>query len=164
MFSQRKKSLYSEEKTFFRGNMFSTAEKSHTLGRKLFSAEICVFFCGKSLYSEEKSFFRGNMFSTAEKSLYSKENTFFRGNMFSTREKSHVIASLGINAFSCMVFLASGSIQRRAAPQQRPLYWQAYMTYFRGKKFSPQSKDFFPQWKTYFRGENIYSVVKSKKN
>ena len=39
---------------------------------------------------------------------------------------SLVITSLGINAFSWTVFLASSSIQRRAALQQRSLYWQAY--------------------------------------
>ena len=48
MFSTTEKSLYSEEKTFFRGNM-------------LVVLITYVFHRGKSLYSEEKTFFRGNM-------------------------------------------------------------------------------------------------------
>ena len=126
----------------------------------------------KSLLQVE-TFSRESMFSTLEKSLYSEEKTFLRGNMFSTTEKSHVITSLGINAFSWTVFLASSSIPRKAALQQRSLSWQAYKLLcdiFPGKKsfllgihtdFSPEKKSFLLRIKTFFRRGKHISTEKS---
>ena len=99
-----------------RNKCFLRGKKSLLRGEN-FSLRKYVCHWGKNLYSEEKTFFCG------KKSLYSEEKTFFHGNMFSTtcdREPRY-------QCIFVTVFLASSSIQRRAALQQRPLYWQGYM-------------------------------------
>ena len=121
--------------------MFSQRKKVFTPKRKLFSTEIC--------------------FSPWKKSLLQGENFFLRKYVF------HHGEYLGIKAFSWTVFLASSSIQRRAALQQRSPYWQAYKllcdifllivkTFFCGGKYISAEKGSLLGVKIFSTVENLF--------
>ena len=66
-----------------------------------------------------------------------------------------MITSLGINAFSCTVFVSLQQHPEEGHTAAVPPILASICDIFPRKTFSPQSKDFFPRWKTYFCGKKF---------
>ena len=121
---------------------FPPRKKVFTPRRKLFSTEICfsprkkVFTPRRKLDFAEISFPLQKKVFTLRRKLFSAEKSLLRGENFFPADICHI--------YAC---------QYRGRCCSEAL--RTLETYFRGKKFSPRSKDFFLQRKHLFRCEKV---------